>query len=119
MKNFFWLLALLFVIVLPAWWTISISYHNPHDEIITVNEKSIHANGDKESTYLIFTKDEVYEIDDMFWAFFFHSSDVYRVMEVGGTYKVHVMGRRIPFFSAYKNIVSAEKVEVDNGEQVL
>ena len=42
---------------------------------------------------------------------FFTASDVYSSIEPGKTYRVKVMGRRIPFLSAYKNIVVVQETK--------
>ena len=57
--------------------------------------------------YLIFTPDEVFENTDA-WGFFkFNSSDVYGKAKPGAVCEFKVNGFRIPFFSYYRNIISA------------
>lgn len=68
----------------------------------------------KHPSYLVYSKYAVYEIQDMMFAGFFTSSDVYSAIEPGKTYRVYVMGRRIPFLSAYKNIVEVKPANEDN-----
>ena len=98
---------LLFVALLL--FEISIDYHDPHWETITVKEKTIGIG--KTPSYLIYSSYNVYEVQDLMLAGFFISSDVYSLIEPGETYHVKVMGRRIPFLSAYKNIVAVQPVK--------
>lgn len=92
--------------------SIGIDYHDPHWETITVKEKTISVG--KHPSYLVYSKYGVFEIQDMTFAGFFTSSDVYSAIEPGKTYRVYVMGRRIPFLSAYKNIVEVQPANEDN-----
>lgn len=98
------IIAFVAIIVLMEW---SIVYDNPHYETIVVKEKTIGIG--QSASYLIYTEKEVYEVQDLLWIGFFTSSDVYNQIEVGDTIKVKVYGKRVPFFSAYKNIVSVQK----------
>lgn len=62
------------------------------------------------SKYLIFCENETFENVDSLLYFKFNSSDIYGHILAGGTYKFRVYGIRIPFFSYYRNIISAELV---------
>lgn len=86
------------------------NYCDPHQETITVTEKTIGINNQEES-YLIYTDGEVYKIQDLLFVGFFTSSDVFGYMQVGKTYNVQVRGRRFPFLSFYKNITYAKELE--------
>ena len=64
---------------------------------------------DKTSKYLIFAKDEVFEATDSLRFGRFNSSDVYSSLEVNSCYTSTAQGRRIPFLSMYRNILSPIK----------
>lgn len=78
---------------------------------ITVTDKEVKKYDNKDK-YLIYTDDGTYEITDTIAYLRFDSSDLYGEIEVGKTYECKVCGWRIPIFSSYKNIITAE--EVDN-----
>ena len=62
---------------------------------------------DMESKYLIFTDTETFENTDSWLALKFNSSDVYGHIQKGQACDFQVTGFRIPFFSSYRNILSA------------
>jgi len=62
------------------------------------------------SKYLIFTETEVFENTDTLLSLKFNSSDVYGEINIGQTCDLTVNWYRIPFFSMYRNILSAECV---------
>lgn len=64
----------------------------------------------QESKYLIFTDAETFENTDSLLALKFNSSDVYGAIQIGTTCSFTVTGFRIPFFSMYRNILSADCV---------
>lgn len=74
---------------------------------ITPTEKIVKADGG-DSKYLIFTDNEVYENTDEFILGKFNSTDIYRDLEIGKTYKCLVVGHRIHFLSWYRNIIKCE-----------
>lgn len=79
---------------------------------ITVSEKERVQKGE-DSKYLVWTtkangEEEVFENTDSYWFLKFDSSDVQGALKKGGTYKVDVAGLRLPFFSAYRNIISSK-----------
>ena len=86
--------------------------------IITVVDKS-RGSQTSGSDYLVWTEcpkpftanPEVFEVDDAFWYGHFTASDVYGQIEVGGQYRVHVIGFRWPFMSMYRDIIAVSKVE--------
>jgi hypothetical protein len=88
-----------------------------HREVVvaTVTDKTVKAyNG--EDKYLVFVdvqggKSTTYEIEDTLVGFRFNSSDVYSALKSGRTYKLEIMGYRIPYLSMYPNILSYEEVE--------
>lgn len=73
--------------------------------------------------YMVTAEDEVFSNVDKWCWLKFNSSDVQRVLRVGGTYEVKVSGIRWPFFSWYRNIISVNRtvrdpagVEAINGQ---
>jgi len=57
------------------------------------------------SKYLVYTTDETFENTDTWMYGKFNSSDFQGRLIPDKTYKVRVVGWRIPFFSTYRNIV--------------
>ena len=105
-KTLFYSLVLfVFCVVLPLC-SIGINYSDPHWETITVTEKTVGIGQSR--SYLIYSTYSVYEIQDLYLVGFVTSSDVYSSIKPGETYRVKVMGKRIPFLSAYKNIVEVK-----------
>lgn len=103
------LILITFVVLLFAWW--GITSLTQHEYIITVTEKErIQSAGT--GKYLIWGDDNnrnayVFENVDSIIMFKFNSSDVYGKIDVGNTYRIIVVGLRIPFLNMYQNIVSA------------
>lgn len=85
--------------------SLSFPYWTADTKTITIESKEVMTSGGN-GKYLIFTDSEVYQNTDCWARGKFRSSDLYRKLKVGNTYKVNVYGWRIPFLSAYKNIVS-------------
>lgn len=92
---------------------------NDHQYTITVTDKErvVQSSSSSEgstinSKYLIFTETNgevrVFENTDNILRFKFNSSDIYGMLEEGNTYKVNVIGWRVPFLSWYENILSIE-----------
>ena len=87
---------------------------NEHSYTITITEKERVYN-DNSSKYLIFGDDvetgetRVFENTDTLVKGKFNSSDFYGNLKVGETYKITVIGYRIPLFSWYENIIKYEK----------
>ncbi len=75
---------------------------------ITIKDKE-RITEDDNSYYLIFTEEEVFKNTDALLFGKFDSSDVYNKLEIGKTYKVKVNWYRIPFLSAYRNIIKIEE----------
>lgn len=107
-----------FLVLILSLALFEVIYYGSEDYVITtVTGKEVVVTGDSESTdskYLIFTEDEVFENEDLFWKWKFDSSDLQNKVKVGETYKMTVYGWRVPFFSSYRCIYNAEPVEVRN-----
>lgn len=75
----------------------------------------------KMKRYLVFTDvgedkrtnipGEVFENTDIFYRVKFNSSDVQNMFEPGKAYNFKVQGWRSPFWSWYRNVISAEQVD--------
>ena len=81
------------------------------DVLATVTDKERVTSSDGktvDSKYLIFTDKEVFEDTDSFILFKFNSSDIYGKIMKDRTYKFKVYGFRVPFFSWYRNVISAD-----------
>lgn len=79
---------------------------------ITVSDKERITTGsgkNLESKYLIYTNREVLENTDAMLFGKFNSSDIQNQLKVGKTYKVEVVGWRVPFLSWYRNVVAVKK----------
>lgn len=106
-------LAILFVatvITLPAQLT-------HHERTITVDSKDrvcSHGKGSR-CKYMIYAVDgSVYENTDELvwgWRWKMDSANMQAKLHVGKTYHVRTTGFRIPFFSAFENIIYADEVK--------
>ncbi len=93
---------------------------NDTEYILTVTDKERVTEGSKDrisSKYLVFADDEngnslVFENTDCFIRGKSNSSNIQGQLKVGNTYKVTVIGYRIPYFSCYQNIIKVEEVLV-------
>lgn len=97
------ILSVLFLITFPF-----IEKANEETIEIMVTEKSI--KPDQSNGYLIFTENEVFEIEDDVAYWRWDSSDTYNKIKVGETYNCKVCGWRIPMLSTYRNIITADIV---------
>lgn len=93
-------LLVLAIITIP----IILSYTSVTTTTITVTDKE-RINDGESSYYLVFTENEVFKNSDSMLQWKFDSSDVYNDLKIGKTYIVKVNWFRIPFLSAYRNIL--------------
>ena len=78
---------------------------------VTDKERVVERSGNSVSSkYLVFTETETFENTDCLARFKFNSSDVQGRLKTGETYTVDVYGWRIPFLSAYRNIVRVRQI---------
>ena len=118
--NKFFVVIVMIVIFLG----LSIGYQamfsfNDTDYKITVTDKEriYKGSGDTSSSkYLVFGDDEngnalVFENTDCFVRGKWNSSNIQGQLKEGNTYKITVVGYRMPFFSMYQNIIRIEEVE--------
>lgn len=84
---------------------------------VTDKERVVKRNGNSVSSkYLVFTETETFENTDCLARFKFNSSDVQGRLKTGETYTVDVYGWRIPFLSAYRNIVRVRQIPNDEAQ---
>lgn len=77
---------------------------------VRVTDKERINERDSNGYYLVYTDDEVFQNADTWLEGKFSSSDLQGSLHVDRCYALWVYGWRIPFLSAYRNIVSAEEV---------
>lgn len=77
--------------------------------VVSGKERIVQSSGESTSSkYLIFTDKETFENTDTLWAMKFSSADLYGQIREGETCTFKVTGFRIPFFSSYRNVLSAD-----------
>jgi hypothetical protein len=81
------------------------------ETVVDTIVKSERVTSGDSSKYLIYGKNEVYENTDMFVIGKTNSSDFYRDIQPGKTYRLKVAGRRVSLFSWYRNIIAFEEVK--------
>lgn len=112
------------VIVLSVVFSIKAFNFNDKEHTVTVTDKDRITESSKDSDgnshtsskYLVFSDDEngnslVFENTDCFIRLKFNSSNIQGKLKEGHTYKVTVIGYRVPFFSWYQNIIKVEEVK--------
>lgn len=87
----------------------TVPYWTYETKVVNIVNTAVKQNGET-GKYLIFTEQGVYENTDTWYYFKFNSSDVQAVMMRPGKVRIKFYGFRVPFFSKYQNIVSAERV---------
>ena len=84
---------------------------------VTDKERIYKGSGDTSSSkYLVFGDDAngdslVFENTDCFIRGKWNSSNIQGQLKVGNTYKITVIGYRVPFLSWYQNIIKIEEVK--------
>ena len=117
LKTKFIIIAILFISVFSIFIEVMFLF-NDTEYIITVTDKeritdSLEDNNKNykiSSKYLVFADDEngnslVFENTDCFIRGKFNSSNIQGQLKEGNTYRVTVIGYRIPYFSCYQNII--------------
>lgn len=82
---------------------------------IVESSKDSDGNSHTTSRYLVFADDEsgnplVFENTDCFIRWKFNSSNIQGQLKDGHTYKITVIGYRVPFLSWYQNIIKVEEI---------
>lgn len=114
------LMVVFFVVILGLGVISSVVFSfNDTDYTITVTDKERIYEGSgntSSSKYLVFGDDEngnslVFENTDCFIRGKWNSSNIQGQLKEGNTYKVTVVGYRVPFFSMYQNIIKIEEIK--------
>lgn len=75
-------------------------------------ERVGHGSGENFSEkYLVYTDGETFELVDSLLYLRFNSSDHYGNIREGQTYRLRVVGWRVPFLSWYRNVIQVEPIE--------
>lgn len=106
-RNIFIILFVIIILGFVATPMIISSYHVEY-HTITVEEKGV-KHYDDDDTYLIYTDNGVYSVEDEILRLHFNASDVYSELKVGETYTVKTTGFRIHILSVYKNIIEIKE----------
>ena len=110
--HIFWLIGatIAIVLVVPIAYTVA-AYQNDRWITCTVEDKD-RTSSDGSSDMRVYTTEcGNLKVQDATFAKNFHSSDTYREIEVGQTYRMHVNGFRIPFLSEFPNILEVQSVQ--------
>lgn len=96
--------ALALLVMLP------IAVYRGSLETVTIQVKKTERDNSSRDRYLVYAESgEVYEIADSLCFLRYDSSDTYGELTEGATYQCGVAGWRIPFFSAYPNIIEVQQ----------
>lgn len=96
------------IVGLIVWYPIALT-NSRHEVTITVEDKERGSGkGENKTATLVFAEDKTYEVADSIWATHWSSGDTYRKLKRGETYTCTVQGWRIPFLSAYENIIDCD-----------
>lgn len=110
------LVIVVLVMVLGVFCSVYQSF-NDHTYTVTVTDKDRVRNKDDDgSKYLVYADDlngksMVFENTDSLLRWKWNSSNVQGSLKEGNTYKITVVGYRVPIFSMYENIIKVEKIE--------
>lgn len=88
---------------------LTVYYLSEETVSITVHDKERATQGSGQqitSKYIVYAVDETFENTDEVIYFKFNSMDLQRQLVKGNSYKVKVIGWRIPFLSMTRNIIS-------------
>lgn len=108
MRILAYIVTALVILLLPIKIWIHFSTLETVSAVVQDKERITTGSGQTaESKYLIFAEGETFENTDSWLALKFNSSDVYGYIQKGQTCDFQVTGFRIPFFSSYRNILSA------------
>ena len=114
------LMVVFFIVILGLGVASSVAFSfNDTDYTITVTDKEriYTGSGDTSSSkYLVFGEDNngnslVFENTDCLLRGKWDSSNIQGQLKEGNTYKITVVGYRVPFFSWYQNIIEIEEIK--------
>ena len=117
-KTFFVAIMVSVILVLSIGYEAIFSFNDTEYTItVTDKERIYEGSGDTSSSkYLVFGDDDngnslVFENTDCFIRGKWNSSNIQGQLKEGNTYKVTVVGYRVPFFSMYQNIIKIEEIK--------
>ena len=117
-KTFFVAIMIAVILVLSIGYEAIFSFNDTEYTItVTDKERIYEGSGDTSSSkYLVFGDNEngnslVFENTDCFIRGKWNSSNIQGQLKEGNTYKVTVVGYRVPFFSMYQNIIKIEEIK--------
>ena len=106
--NFKVIILIVAIIAILASIIVPVCVRNTYTVIVT--DKGI-KRADDTDKYLIYTDIGTFENTDEWLCGKFNSSDIYGRIKIGDTYEFTVIGFRIPFLSAYQNIIEVKHIE--------
>ena len=117
-KTFFVAIMIVVILVLSIGYEAIFSFNDTEYTItVTDKERIYEGSGDTSSSkYLVFGDDDngnslVFENTDCFIRGKWNSSNIQGQLKEGNTYKITVVGYRVPFFSMYQNIIKIEDIK--------
>ena len=117
-KTFFVSIMIAVILVLSIGYEAIFSFNDTEYTItVTDKERIYEGSGDTSSSkYFVFGDDDngnslVFENTDCFIRGKWNSSNIQGQLKEGNTYKVTVVGYRVPFFSMYQNIIKIEDIK--------
>ena len=117
-RIFFVVIMIAIILVLSIGCQVLFNFNDTEYTItITDKERIYTGSGNSSSSkYLVFGDDNngnslVFENTDCFIRGKWNSSNIQGQLKVGNTYKITVIGYRVPFLSWYQNIIKIEEVK--------
>ena len=116
MRKSYFVEFIIIIVVLAIAVIVSVfTSFNDTEYVVTVTDKERVVCGES-SSYLVFTEDEqgnvmVFENTDNLLRWKFDSSNIQGQLKAGNTYRITVVGYRVPILSMYQNIIEIEGVE--------
>lgn len=108
------------LIAIAIFFSLAASFNDTEYTVtVTDKERVVKISSDESnssSKYLVFTEDAqgetiVFENTDNIFRGKFNSSTFQGRLKIGNTYRITVVGYRVPFLSMYQNIIAIEGVE--------
>ena len=119
-SYFIEIISSVLVIAIAIFFSLAASFNDTEYTVtVTDKERVVKISSDESnssSKYLVFTEDAqgetiVFENTDNIFRGKFNSSTFQGQLKIGNTYRITVVGYRVPFLSMYQNIIAIEGVE--------
>ena len=101
-------IVILFLVIIQIG-IVSLYYSSEEEIEMTITEKWIKGIDDGQK-YLFSDGNEVFENTDSIYIWKWNSSDFWVGIKEGHTYRIKIIGWRIPILSWYRNVVSYEEI---------